>query len=128
LSDVAKLVRSFHHAAYAGFHHQVDLGAIDRDHLPKFEPWVRHWNRAVSRAFFQSYCERVRDSRILPTDEDKLRTLILAYLLHQVMDELGDHLRARSENVRAPLQAIIIITEDQIPVRPPAVPENKSAA
>ncbi len=28
LSDVARLVRSFHHAAYAGFHQQVALGAI----------------------------------------------------------------------------------------------------
>ncbi len=120
LVDVARLVRSFHHAAYAGFHQQVELGAIARENLPKYEPWVRHWNRAVSRAYLQAYCERVRDSALLPGDEDKLRMLLLAYVLHQVMDELGRELRSRSENVRAPLQAIINLTEEQLPVRAPA--------
>lgn len=127
LSDVARLVRSFHHAAYAGFHRQVDLGVVAHENLPKVEPWVRHWNRAVSRAFLQAYCERVRESKILPADEDKLRTLLLAYLLHQVMDELGDQLRSHSDNVRAPLQAILILTEDQMPVRAQAPAETKPA-
>ena len=127
LSDVARLVRSFHHAAYAGFHQQVELGAIDHENLPKFEPWVRHWNRSVSRAFLQAYCEGVRESGILPADEDKLRTLLRAYMLHQVIDEMGDQLRARSDNVRAALQAILLITEDQISARPPTASETKPA-
>ncbi len=88
--------------------------------MPKFEPWVRHWNRAVSRAYLQAYCERVRLSALLPNDEDKLRMLLLAYVTHQVVDELGRELRSRSENVRAPLQAIINLTEEQLPVRAPA--------
>jgi len=119
LADVARLVRSFHYAAYAGFHQQVELGSIARENLSKLEPWVRHWNRAVSRAFLQSYCQALRESALLPTDEDKLRTLLLAYLLHQVMDELGRQLRSHADNVRPALQAILILTEDQIQVRPP---------
>jgi len=126
LSDVARLVRSFHHAAYAGFHQQVELGSIARENLPKFEPWVRHWNRAVSRAFLQAYCERTRQSPLLPADEDKLRTLLLAYVLHEVVDELGRELRARSDNVRAPLQAIINLTEEPLPVRAPVSAEAKA--
>jgi maltose alpha-D-glucosyltransferase/alpha-amylase len=126
LSDVARLVRSFHHAAYAGFHHQVELGAVAREDLPKFEPWVRHWYRAVGRAYLQAYCDAVRQSALLPADEDKLRTLLLAYVLHQVMDELGRELRARSDNVRAPLQAIINLTEEQLPVRTPVAAEAKA--
>ena len=47
---------------------QVELGAIAREHLPKFEPWVRHWNRAVSRAYLQAYCERTRASALLPSN------------------------------------------------------------
>ena len=58
LRDVARMLRSFHHAAYAGFHQQAELGVISRENLPKFEPWVRHWNRAVSRAYLQAYCQR----------------------------------------------------------------------
>jgi maltose alpha-D-glucosyltransferase/alpha-amylase len=119
LADVARLVRSFHYAAYAGFHQQVELGSIARENLSKLEPWVRHWNRAVSRAFLQSYCQALRESALRPTDEDKLRTLLLAYLLHQVMDELGRQLRSHADNVRPALQAILILTEDQIQVRPP---------
>ena len=69
----------------------------------KFEPWVRHWNRAVSRAYLQAYCQSLDHSGILPTTTDKLRMMLLAYLLNQVVDELGDELRLHSDNVRAPL-------------------------
>jgi maltose alpha-D-glucosyltransferase/alpha-amylase len=124
LSDVARLVRSFHHAAYAGFHQQVELGAIARENLPKFEPWVRHWNRAVSRAFLVAYCDRTRQSALLPDDEDSLRALLLAYVLHEVVDELGRELLAHSDNIRASLQAIINLTEEQLPVRTPVTEQE----
>jgi len=126
LSDVARLVRSFHHAAYAGFHQQVELGVIARENLPKLEPWVRHWYRAVSRAYVQAYCEAARKSGLLPAEEDKLRMLLVAYVLHQVMDDLGRELRAGSDNVRAPLQALIHLTEEELPVRAPAPAEDKA--
>jgi maltose alpha-D-glucosyltransferase/alpha-amylase len=125
LRDVARMVRSFHHAAYAGFYQQVELGVIARENLPKFEPWVRHWNRAVSRAYLQAYCERLHGSGLLPVEEDKLRMMLLAYLLNEVMDELGEELQKNSDNVRAPLQAILILTDEQMPVHVPATPEIK---
>jgi maltose alpha-D-glucosyltransferase/alpha-amylase len=118
LRDVARMLRSFHHAAYAGFHQQVELGVIARENLPKFEPWVRHWNLAVSRAFLQAYCEGMEKSGILPCDPEQLRTMLLAYLLNQVVDELGDELRRGSDNVRAPLQAIVYLMEETLPARP----------
>ncbi len=117
LRDVARMVRSFHHAAYAGFHQQVELGVISRENLSKFEPWVRHWNLAVSRVFIQAYCLGLEKSEILPSNADHLRTMLLAYLLNQVMDELGQELRLGSENVRAALQAIAYLTEESPPAR-----------
>jgi maltose alpha-D-glucosyltransferase/alpha-amylase len=114
LQDVARMVRSFHHAAYAGFHLQADLGVISRENLPKFEPWVRHWNRAVSRAYLQAYCQNPGQSGILPGDENQLRVMLLAYLLNEVVDELGRELRRHSDNVRAPLQAIVHLTDEQM--------------
>jgi maltose alpha-D-glucosyltransferase/alpha-amylase len=126
LQDVARMLRSFHHAAYAGFHQQAELGFIPRENLPKFEPWVRHWNLAVSRAYLQAYCEKMRQSNLLPDAEDKLRVLLLAYLLNEVMDELGRELRRRSDNVRAPLQAILLLMEQSLPVRAPDVTETKT--
>ncbi len=126
LRDVARMVRSFHHAAYAGFEQQVKLGVIARENLPKFEPWVRHWNRAVTRAYLQAYCEKLRGSGILPEDEDKLRMMLLAYLINQVIHELGDELRRQSDHVRAPLQAILILTDEQMPVHVPTTTEIKT--
>ena len=94
LRDVARMLRSFHHAAYAGFHQQVELGVIARENLTRFEPWVRHWNVTVSRAYLQAYFRGLEKSEMLPRDEEKLRVMLLAYLLNQVMDELGRELRA----------------------------------
>ena len=114
LRDVARMLRSFHHAAYAGFHQQVDLGVISRENLTRFEPWVRHWNVTVSRGYLQAYFRGLEKSELLPRDEGKLRVLLLAYLLNQVVDELGRELRLHSDNIRAPLQAIIYLTEEQL--------------
>ena len=129
LRDVARMLRSFHHAAYAGLHQQMELGAISPESLPNFEPWVRHWNQAVSRAYVQAYCQGMRLSEVLPADESQLRVLLLAYLLHQVVAELGDELRRHSDGVRAPLQAIVYLTEDQLGAPPPPPnPEIKTTA
>ena len=114
LRDVARMLRSFHHATYAGFHQQAERGVISRENLPKFEPWVRHWNRAVSRAYLRAYCERLHSSGILPGEEDQLHMILVAYLLNQVVDELGDELQFHSDNVRAPLQAIIHLTDEKM--------------
>jgi len=114
LRDVSRMLRSFHHATYAGFHHQAECGVISRENLPKFEPWVRHWNRAVSRTYLQAYCQGMHHSGILPGEEDKLHMMLVAYLLNQVVDELGDELQLHSDNVRAPLQAIIHLTDEQM--------------
>ena len=71
------------------FNSRWNWGVIARENLTKFEPWVRHWNLAVSRAFLQAYCLGLEKSEILPSDPEQLRTMLLAYLLNQVMDELG---------------------------------------
>ena len=114
LHDVARMLRSFHHAAYVGFDQQVERGAITRENLPRFEPWIRYWNQMISRAYLQAYCQELQNTGIVPRDEHKLRVLLLAYVLNQVMDELGDDLRLRSDNVRAPLQAIIHLTDERL--------------
>jgi len=46
--------------------------------------------------------------------------MLLAYLLNQVMDELGRELRQHSDNVRASLNAILILAEEQLPMQSPA--------
>jgi maltose alpha-D-glucosyltransferase/alpha-amylase len=116
LRDVARMLRSFHHAAYAGFYQQVELGVISPENLARFEPWLRHWNVAISRSFVQAYCQQLEKSGILPDDEEQLRIMMLAYLLNQVVEELGHELRLGSQNIRISLQAIIILTEEHAPM------------
>jgi len=120
LRDVARMLRSFHHAAYVGLRQQVELGAVSAESLPNFEPWVRHWNQAVSRTYLQAYCKVLGQSEILPTRQDQLHKMLLAYLFNQVVDEMGCELRLHSDNVRAPLQAIIYLAEDQLNSKTPA--------
>ncbi|MGO8682097.1 MAG: alpha-glucosidase C-terminal domain-containing protein, partial [Limisphaerales bacterium] len=107
LQDTARMLRSFHHAAEAAMKKEVELGVIGRENWPQLEPWVRQWTRAVCRTYVRAYSEKLRSSGILPAEEDKLRTLLVAHLLNQVMDELGAELRAGGERVQGPLQAIL---------------------
>ncbi len=119
LQDVARMLRSFHHAAYAGFHQQVERGVIARESLARFEPWILHWNLAVSRAYVEAYIRSLHPSEILPAEEEPLRAMLQVYLLNEVMDELDRGLRRDLGTVRAPLRAILYLTEQASAVRSP---------
>jgi predicted trehalose synthase len=86
---------------------------------------VREWNRAVSRAYLRTYCEKLQSSGLLPAGEDKLRALLLAHVLHQVMGELGAELESRSDRLHAPLQAVVDLICEPVTVRAPAASEAK---
>ncbi len=128
LRDVARMLRSFHHAAYAGFHQQVDLGVIARENL--------HEIRAVGQALEPRGEPRVF-AGLLPRPR-KIRTpsratgrncasMLLAYLLNQVVDELGRELRLQSDNVRAPLRAIIYVLAEPLPLPGSAEPAGPAS-
>lgn len=106
LRDVAGLVRSFHYAAYAGLHRQVERGSIPLENLPRFEPWVSYWNRWVSVTFLKAYFHRLGSTDLLPGDEAQLRAMLRAFLVHQVVGELGRELEHRSIQLRIPLAGI----------------------
>ncbi len=128
LRDVARMLRSFHHAMYAGFYQQTERGVIPHENLSKLEPWLRQWNRLISREYLQAYCAKLQPSGILPAEDEKLRRLLLAFLLDQVMDELGNELQSGSANVRAPLQAIMHLADDVMALKVPDKAAAKPAA
>ena len=68
----------------------------------------------MSREFLQAYFHGLEKADLLPREEEKLRVMLLAYLLNQVVDELGRELRRHSDNVRAPLQAIAFLTDEPL--------------
>ena len=124
LRDVAGMIRSFHYAAYSGLYQHVERGSIPHENLPKFETWVRLWKFWVSVAYFQAYCHRLGDSGLLPGDESELRSMLRAYLLHEMMRELGWELAKPSARLRIPLEGIATLLSVQARGRssPPAAP------
>jgi maltose alpha-D-glucosyltransferase/alpha-amylase len=107
LRDVAGLVRSFHYAAYAGLHRQMERGSIAQENLAKFEPWVRYWNLWVSVTFLKAYFHRLGKTDLLPSDETECYAMLRAFLLHQVVGELGHELERRPAQLRIPLEGIV---------------------
>jgi maltose alpha-D-glucosyltransferase / alpha-amylase len=112
LRDVACLVRSFHYSAYAGLHRHMERGSLLQENLPKFESWVRYWNLWVSVVFLKAYFDRLSTSDLLPRNEAELRGMLRAYLLHQVMGELGRELGQPSGQLRIPLLGIVSLMGD----------------
>jgi maltose alpha-D-glucosyltransferase/alpha-amylase len=122
LRDVVGLLRSFHYAAYQGLHQHAERGSIPSENLPKFDPWVRLWNFWVSVAFFQAYCHRLGPSGLLPSDETELRSMLRAFLFHQMVRELEWELMQPSSRLRIPLQGILTLLGAQARGRGSASP------
>ncbi len=115
LRDVATLLRSLHYTAYAGLYAHVEGGSIPQENLAKFESWVRYWSRWVGVAFLKAYVPPLAQSDLLPTNEADVREMLRAYLLTQVISELGQELNQPSNRLRIPLQGILHLTSELAP-------------
>jgi maltose alpha-D-glucosyltransferase/alpha-amylase len=120
LRDVSALLRSFHYAAYVGLEQHVERGSISRENVPKFQLWMRYWNRWVSTAFLKAYFQHVAAAEILPANEEDIRVMLRAHLLDMMMDELGEHLREKDKWLSVPLEGIILLMTDAATNPPPA--------
>ncbi|MGD0744717.1 MAG: maltose alpha-D-glucosyltransferase [Verrucomicrobiota bacterium] len=112
LRDVAGLVRSFHHAAYAGLSQHGERGNV---HPPPFETWAQHWSDGVSAVFLKAYFQRLGKTGLLPAGETELRAMLQAYLLNRMLREMNRELGARSDGLKVLLQDILrLIGEPQV--------------
>jgi maltose alpha-D-glucosyltransferase / alpha-amylase len=118
LRDVAGLARSFHHAAYVGLHQQVERGNIPPEHLLRFESWMKHWNRWVTLAFLNAYLQGVEKSGLLPGTEAELQAMLRAYLLDQMMYEIGQEMAHPTGSIAVPLRGILHLMGDPPTPRP----------
>jgi maltose alpha-D-glucosyltransferase/alpha-amylase len=96
LSDVAKMLRSFHYAAYAALSGRV--ATLRPEDFAPMEPWARYWNRWVGAVFLRSYLEHAADAAFLPRDRDELERLLDVYLLDTAIYELRWDLLNRAES------------------------------
>jgi maltose alpha-D-glucosyltransferase/alpha-amylase len=113
LRDVVRMVRSFHAAAHAGLHQHGERGSIPQDLQPKFEPWAWYWQLWVSVAFLQAYVQRTAGSGLLPVDNIVQQRMLRAYLLHQMVGELGNDLNGGGERLGIALSGILALTGEQ---------------
>jgi maltose alpha-D-glucosyltransferase/alpha-amylase len=106
------MIRSFHYAAYAGLHQQVERGSLSPENLASYEPWARCWNLAVSATFLRAYLNGVGASAILPGTPGELRVILQAYLLNKAMYEIGYELNNRPAWLKIPLQGVLHLMEE----------------
>jgi maltose alpha-D-glucosyltransferase/alpha-amylase len=107
LRDVAGMIRSFHHVAYAGLAQHVERGSLPPERMAVVEPWSRFWHHAVSAAFLRTYLQAVDTAELLPHKPEELRIMLHAFLLHNAMDEVGDELEHRPRRLMIVLQEIL---------------------
>ena len=109
IRDIAGMIRSFQYAAYSYMFKTVVLQK-DRER-DKVEKLVSVWSNAVSRIYLKSYVERVKGSKILPSDPNCLRTLLEAYLLEKAIYEVGYELNNRPDWALIPLRGVLELLE-----------------
>ncbi|MGE4181216.1 MAG: maltose alpha-D-glucosyltransferase [Limisphaerales bacterium] len=112
LRDVAGMIRSFHYAAYAGLHQQIERGSLPPENLSEFDTWARVWNVSVGRAFLREYLRAMGRSPVLPSSQAELRILLQAYILNKAMYELGYELNNRPTWVGIPLRGILELIDE----------------
>lgn len=109
LRDVAGMIRSFQYAAYAYMLNAV-MVQKDRD-KDKLERVADVWSNAVTRIYLQSYVERVKGSKIIPSDESSFRILMEAYLSEKAIYEIGYELNNRPDWALIPIKGLIQLLE-----------------
>ena len=111
LRDVTGMLCSFHYAKDMALTRQVALGRLAENERKSLDPWADGWRLWVSVAFLKGYFDTLGRSVLLPTTDDELQALLEVYLLHRIVDELGDHLTAQPAFVRPACEGILQLLE-----------------
>ena len=104
LKDVATMLRSFSDAAWAGLQNYT---ARRPDDIDKLTPWASLWERATAAEFLRAYRETSDGAAFLPSERAAFASLLQAYLLDKVFDELLYELNHRPAWVGIPLRGIL---------------------
>jgi maltose alpha-D-glucosyltransferase / alpha-amylase len=111
LRDVAGMLRSFHYAAHAALRGRAP-GLITPHSAIPLERWATFWSTWVSAAFMRSYLVEAQPAGFLPSDRERLQTLLGSYLLEKALYELRYELNNRPDWVHIPLEGILQLIGD----------------
>jgi maltose alpha-D-glucosyltransferase/alpha-amylase len=103
IRDVAGMIRSYHYAPYASLFLDAKLSETDRN---KLMPFADLWFHYMSGFFMEAYLQAVKDSPLVPKNEEDLRVLLQTFLLEKAIYELNYELNNRPDWVLIPLRGI----------------------
>jgi maltose alpha-D-glucosyltransferase/alpha-amylase len=115
LRDVAGMLCSFRYAADTALARQLEIGRLGASTQDKPDHWAACWRLWISVAFLKGYLISLGHSPLLPARDEELQALLEIYLLHRLVDELGDHLAAQTALVKPACAAILELLQ-----QPPA--------
>jgi maltose alpha-D-glucosyltransferase / alpha-amylase len=101
--DVANMICSIHYTAYEGF-----LGSyqIQKEESEALLPFAEHWAHYMSGFFMKAYLEKVRNTALIPQDNEDLSVLLQTFLLERALHYFNAEIKSRSACVIAPLRMI----------------------
>jgi hypothetical protein len=108
-------LEDLHYAADMALTRQIHPGRLAPDERRTLTVWADCWRLWVSVAFLKGCLDTLGRSPLLPRTDAELQALLEVYLLHRLVDELGNHLAAEISLVRPACEGIL-----QLLQRPPA--------
>lgn len=103
LRDVARMLRSFHHAAQAA----LERGRMRPEDEPMLEGWVKAFVKQVSTAYVQTYLHTVGAASFIPSVRDDITLLLDFYVTERCLHEVADELQNRTEWFELALRGLL---------------------
>jgi maltose alpha-D-glucosyltransferase/alpha-amylase len=107
LRDLAGMLCSFRYAADAALTRQGELGRVATEQQELLAPWAGCWRLWVSVAFLKGYLDALGRSVLLSAADEALQPLLEVFLLHRLLDGLGDHLGTQPALVKPGCEGIL---------------------
>jgi maltose alpha-D-glucosyltransferase/alpha-amylase len=106
LHDVATMLRSFHNAAYEGFHQNNHLL---KENMPKYISFLRLWAHYMGGFYMKAYLDTVGETRFVPADKTDFRVMIQTFLLEKSLLDLNHALNNGMNGMIVPMRTIRLI-------------------
>ena len=110
LRDVAGMIRSLH---YAVFNALFQFQSIGPEEFQVLKKWAEVWYNIMSSIFMKAYVDEVKDSGLIPNNQDDLRIFLDTFILEKAIYELGYELNNRPDWVLIPIRGIKYIMSEQ---------------
>ena len=101
--DVAGMIRSLHYASYSTVLQEEYTNVRKEDDLKN---WAEVWFQNVTKIYLQGYLDQVKETSLMPENEEDFKILLETFLLEKAVYELGYELNSRPDWVLIPLRGI----------------------